>query len=184
MTSATQSKPAPLRDPGRCRRLGEIDRRCIPTFIGESTLDRILDFSDDNLVQETGGFLLGERYTDNQDYVEIVEFLPASAVDSHRASLKFTHETWSQARKSIDAKFPELRIVGWHHTHPGLGIFLSEYDRFIHRNFFPEPWQVAMVVDPRSQDFGLFQWRGDELYNGGFWCFRDSDRTSGAASSG
>src|SRR3954447_25139327 len=51
------------------------------------------------------------------------------------------------------------KILGWYHTHPGFGIFLSEMDLFIQNNFFPEPWQVASVYDPKSGEDGIFVWK-------------------------
>ena len=49
--------------------------------------------------------------------------------------------------------------MGWYHTHPNFGIFLSHHDLFIHHNFFAQPLQVAYVVDPINQTRGFFQWR-------------------------
>jgi proteasome lid subunit RPN8/RPN11 len=43
-----------------------------------------------------------------------------------------------------------LRPVGWYHSHTRSEIFLSDADREIHRRFFPEPWQVALVVKPHT----------------------------------
>jgi hypothetical protein len=37
-----------------------------------------------------------------------------------------------------------------------MGIFLSHYDTFLHNNFFPEPWQVALVVEPHKSLGGFF----------------------------
>jgi hypothetical protein len=37
-----------------------------------------------------------------------------------------------------------------------MGIFLSNYDTWLHKNFFPEPWQVALVVEPYSSLGGFF----------------------------
>jgi hypothetical protein len=56
----------------------------------------------------------------------------------------------------IEKRFEDERIVGWYHTHPRMGIFLSHYDTWLHRNFFPEPWQVALVVEPYSSLGGFF----------------------------
>jgi proteasome lid subunit RPN8/RPN11 len=43
-----------------------------------------------------------------------------------------------------------LRPVGWYHSHTRSEIFLSDADLEIHRRFFPEPWQVALVVKPHT----------------------------------
>ena len=53
--------------------------------------------------------------------------------------------------------------MGWYHTHPDFGVFLSGHDVFIHRHFFGQPLQVAYVVDPIRQTRGFFQWRDDAL---------------------
>jgi hypothetical protein len=64
--------------------------------------------------------------------------------------------------------------VGWYHTHPDYGIFLSGQDLFIHRNFFDQPLQVAYVVDPIRQTRGFFQWRdGGAAPVGGFFLTAD-----------
>ena len=49
-------------------------------------------------------------------------------------------------------------MVGWYHTHPGVGIFLSGMDLFIHQNFFTQMWHVAYVLDPRARTSGFFCW--------------------------
>jgi hypothetical protein len=51
-------------------------------------------------------------------------------------------------------------MVGWYHTHPGWGVFLSGPDSFICRNFFNRPLDLALVIDPCRQDRGFFQWTG------------------------
>src|SRR5207244_1370502 len=51
------------------------------------------------------------------------------------------------------------RIVGWYHSHPDFGIFLSDRDCFIHENFFSGPGQVAYVFDPVRDLEGMFAWQ-------------------------
>jgi proteasome lid subunit RPN8/RPN11 len=43
-----------------------------------------------------------------------------------------------------------LRPVGWYHSHTRSEIFLSEADLQIHQRFFPECWQVALVIKPHT----------------------------------
>ncbi len=43
-----------------------------------------------------------------------------------------------------------LRPAGWYHSHTRSEIFLSDADQEIHRRFFPEPWQVALVLKPHT----------------------------------
>lgn len=154
-------------------RVGTIHRDAVRIFIHEAALDEILNYSEQNSSRELGGFLVGGLHDDTGGtFVEVRHFLPAVDTRSKLASLTFTHDTWSQLNRRVASEFPDEIVIGWHHTHPGFGIFLSSYDLFIHRNFFGEPWQIAMVVDPRRQEFGFFQWRRDVVVDCGFVCVR------------
>ena len=79
------------------------------------------------------------------------------------AHVTFTQDTWEHIYKIKDRDFPDDRIVGWYHSHPGFGIFLSDHDTFIHKNFFSAPEQVAWVFDPHSDEEGCFGWHGSHL---------------------
>jgi len=138
-------------------------------------LDQVLDYSEQDLNRELGGFLIGGLQQQRQA-VDIRHFLPAVDTRSRHASLTFTHDTWSRMHREVQQSFPDDVVVGWHHTHPGFGIFLSGYDLFIQRNFFSEPWQVALVVDPKRQEFGFFQWRAGRVVDCGFVCVADEER--------
>ncbi len=166
-------KPIPVDDDARdCCVLGEVHPDALRVYVHELVLEQILDYSEQDLARELGGFLIGGYHVDQQPYVEIRQFVEAVDVQSRAASVTFTHETWAHMNRDVARRFPSEQIVGWHHTHPKLRVFLSGYDRFIHRHFFPEPWQMALVVDPVAQEFGFFQWRGAEMVDCGFVCVR------------
>jgi proteasome lid subunit RPN8/RPN11 len=79
------------------------------------------------------------------------------------AHVTFTQDTWEHIYKIKDRDYPDTRIVGWYHSHPGFGVFLSEHDTFIHKNFFSSPQQVAWVYDPHSDEEGCFGWKNGRL---------------------
>jgi proteasome lid subunit RPN8/RPN11 len=144
-----------------------------PLILVEDSLltELLIEYSAADLTRERGAFLLGKHFTaEGRDVVEIRHFLPADQTRSAAASLTFTHDTWATLRREAEARYPDEQLVGWHHTHPGLGVFLSAYDRFLHRHFFSQPWQVALVVDPRRYELGFFEWRRGEIVNCGFVC--------------
>ncbi len=165
------SKPFPVR-PGASfgRTIGSIRDGSLPIFIFESVLEEILDYSESDLCRELGGFLVGGVFEDERKYIEIRHFLPATDASSNVASLKIDYDVWSQLHRRLEQQHPNDILVGWHHTHPGHGVFLSGYDRFIHRNYFDQPWHVAMVVDPKRQEFCFFQWQDKEIAECGFVC--------------
>jgi proteasome lid subunit RPN8/RPN11 len=89
--------------------------------------------------------------------------IPGEEARQGGSHVTFTQETWSHIFEIKDARYPEKRIVGWYHSHPGFGIFLSDHDTFIHQNFFSDPCQIAWVHDPRSDEDGCFAWRGGAI---------------------
>lgn len=172
-------KPAPVTGNGTSAKsaaIGSIYADTVSIYIHEEVLDQILEYSERDPTRELGGFLIGGLYQDAEEYVEIRHFLPAVDTRSRAASLTFTHDTWSSLNRRVDEQFPNDHVIGWHHTHPNFGIFLSAYDMFIHRHFFSELWQIAMVVDPQRQEFGFFQWRRGDIVDCGFVCVRNQEK--------
>jgi proteasome lid subunit RPN8/RPN11 len=111
---------------------------------------------------EVGGVFVGD--IDATGKAEVHGMIPALEADAARASVTFTHEAWQSILERQERDFPDSPvIVGWYHSHPGFGIFLSEHDLFIHRNFFREPFQLAYVVDPQDEIEGIFGWRDGEI---------------------
>jgi proteasome lid subunit RPN8/RPN11 len=43
-----------------------------------------------------------------------------------------------------------IRPVGWYHSHTRSEIFLSDPDLAVYHRFFPESWQVALVMKPHT----------------------------------
>ena len=57
-----------------------------------------------------------------------------------------------------------IRPVGWYHSHTRSEIFLSDADLAIYHRFFPESWQVALVMKPHTFQparIGFFFREGD-----------------------
>jgi len=120
----------------------------------------IHDHASDALPNETGGFLLGRVGFDvhrSAWHVEIDEMLPVQPLTQNPVHFSFTWRDVDRARNQREATGKAL--VGWYHTHPGLGIFLSETDLGkTHRVLFNEPFQVALVYDPVRRRGGYFFW--------------------------
>ncbi|HSK86760.1 MAG TPA: hypothetical protein VK880_00280 [Anaerolineales bacterium] len=116
---------------------------------------------------EVGGALVGQWCQDQtgEQYIVIKHVLPARHTKQGAVYLTFTQDTILDFHAQIDKRFEGDRIVGWFHTHPRMGVFLSHYDTFLHHNFFPEPWQVALVVEPFSSVAGFFIRQTDGVFD-------------------
>ena len=113
-----------------------------------------------NSDREVGGVLVGSK---EGDLPIIHASIRAMKADEQRATLTFTQDSWEYVHRVIDEHFQDCEIVGWYHSHPGFGIFLSEHDKFIHRNFFNDPSQIAYVIDPVAGTEGVFTWQDGEI---------------------
>lgn len=122
---------------------------------------RIYDHVFGALDREVGGFLLGRQEADGR--LHVTEAVAAESADMSLTSITFTQSDWSTVHAEIDARGTGEDIVGWYHSHPGFGIFLSPADLFIHRNFFSASGQIAYVVDPRKGREGVFGWRDGDV---------------------
>jgi proteasome lid subunit RPN8/RPN11 len=112
---------------------------------------------------EVCGVIVGNVYRDdNGPYLLVEASIKGDHAAGKTAQVTFTADTWTHINDELERNHHGRRILGWYHTHPGFGIFLSEMDLFIQNNFFPEPWQVAYVYDPKSHEDGVFVWKNGQ----------------------
>jgi len=133
-------------------------------YIHQRVYSQIHSFAANKTENEHGGILVGRVLNELGKENTIIEgFIEAKYNTATPTTLTFTHETWDYFHKEMESKFKNKKIVGWIHTHPNFGIFLSENDRFIQENFFDEKNQVAYVVDPIQNEEGFFFWVDEKL---------------------
>ena len=124
----------------------------------QTAYSRICVHSVSDMKNEVGGFLIGQWCLDenNEQFVVIEHALPARYTRQGSVYLTFTQDSLVDIHDQIDTNYKGQKIVGWYHTHPSMGVFLSHYDTWLHNNFFPEPWQVALVVEPVTGNRRVF----------------------------
>ena len=128
-------------------------------YISQAVYKEIHKFTKNKSANESGGMLVGSIIEEfGKTNIVICGFIEAKFCEATPTTLTFTHETWEYVHKEIEKKYKGKQIVGWIHTHPDFGIFLSEYDKFIHQNFFNEAHQVAYVIDPIQNIEGFYFW--------------------------
>ncbi len=155
----------PDEDPRMCViPVGEIDPDNLPIFVELDVMRDMEGHARTNTNVELGGVMLGHQFHDKDDrpFVLVTDCLRAEHYEATKGSFKFTHETWQTISRQRDL-YPEgVQMVGWYHTHPDWGVFLSGMDLFICDNFFNRPLDVALVIDPCRDDRGWFQWNVDK----------------------
>jgi proteasome lid subunit RPN8/RPN11 len=167
------------------RRLQRILGQRLPTYqtiMQRHVLERIHEHGRSSTDAEVCGVLVGNVYRDLWGLFLLVEdCIRGDRAEGKATQVTFKADTWTHIHEVMERDHPHQKIVGWYHTHPGFGIFLSGMDLFIQDNFFNLPWQVAFVYDPIGGDEGAFIWRqGKPLREQHL--VQDVDRKGGAAS--
>ncbi len=133
-------------------------------FLRKKTMGEISDWVCNSLeikpVREVGGFLFGKVEEKEKDVfsVSLDHFIPDTAVDfSSPNRLEFG----ALVQKKLDgfmAENQQFMLLGWFHTHPGIGPYLSQTDLRMHLGFFREKYQLAIVLDSLTPGFdtGIF----------------------------
>jgi len=143
---------------------GPAVKHAFRVLLSEQAFDRAVARGDSDVTREIGGVLVGELLKDDAGpYLLIDGTVDALHAEEKGAELTFTHATWEHIHAEMDSKHQNKRVVGWYHTHPGFGIFLSDRDQFIHKSFFNLPFQVALVYDPKTHEHGVFTWHDNEI---------------------
>jgi proteasome lid subunit RPN8/RPN11 len=148
--------------------------------IGRSVLEDIRAHGRGEPEIEVCGVLVGNVYRDQSGpYLHIEANVRGNNASGKAAQVTFTADTWNHIQKVMEEQYDQDKIVGWYHTHPGFGIFLSDMDLFIQNNFFGEAWQVAYVYDPKSNEQGLFLRRGGQTIREKFLVDEEKDGVPG-----
>jgi len=135
------------------------DKLAVKVFLTQPAFARIRVHTVGELVNEVGGVLVGQWYFDeaiDEQFVVVEHVIPARYTRQGPVNLTFTQDSLVHFHNTIERCYPGRCIVGWYHTHPRMHVFMSHYDTFLHQSFFPEPWKVALVVEPHSSTAGFF----------------------------
>lgn len=154
-------------------RYGKDDQREPRVFISMQAMQKIEAHGRTDLSREIGGVMMGEYGKDEKGlFIEVVDAIPAEHVEHSSAQIKFTHKSWVDIDRKQAEQCPDLNRVGWYHTHPGFGVFLSHMDVFIHEHFFGQPGNIAYVYDPVNRRRAFFRWAEKKIQAaGGFMIF-------------
>jgi proteasome lid subunit RPN8/RPN11 len=131
----------------------------VEIIVGAAAWNHMNRHACEDLRHEAGGVMLGGIYDHGGTlFVRITTAVAARGAVNSVASIQFTYDAWSHMEKERQRSAPDEKLLGWYHTHPGFSAFFSEADRFLHENFFTQPWHVALVIDPIQGDYRFYRW--------------------------
>jgi proteasome lid subunit RPN8/RPN11 len=162
---------------------GDDNSAPVSVFLTQNAFNQVVVHASSDLENEVGGVLVGKWCVDPENtrqFIVVKASLPARFTQQGNVFLTFTSDSLVDIHAKLEEIYPEYEIVGWYHTHPHMGVFVSQYDTWLHNHFFPESWQVALVIEPHSEVGGFFvpQARG-VLDSGRYFGFYELDDNTG-----
>ncbi|MEM4255480.1 MAG: Mov34/MPN/PAD-1 family protein [Candidatus Norongarragalinales archaeon] len=110
---------------------------------------------------EALGFLVGGVFSfEGKKYVVVEDYVTAEN-DATAVSVRFSRSAFKDLSKTLSENGGKV-ILGWCHSHPGYGCFLSSTDVSTQKAFFPEEFHIALVCDPLKGEWKAFKLEGEE----------------------
>lgn len=157
---------------------GETEDKDLTIFIDVDAFITVRKHSKKRVDREVGGFLVGEAFCEKENlFIRITDIIEVKEIQHKSGEFIFTHEVWRMIDSIMSEHHQDKQLLGWYHTHPGIGVFLSPEDKFIQSNFFNHSWQTALVLDPLTQHQGFYHLKNDKLVSTGFYIYTDKENT-------
>ncbi|GLR16677.1 MPN domain-containing protein [Portibacter lacus] len=141
--------------------------KALGKFLKEENLDKVVTEME-GAIPEVGGFLMGYHQLNESGHIRVTmdEFVPF--VPEYHDVFKIEIGTATLVQELGDAQdtHPDKDVIGWFHTHPGHGLFLSNSDLSVQRHF-PLKYQIAMEIDSLTEtlDTAFFTRKEDGTIN-------------------
>ncbi len=142
-----------------CTQYQSFVHKNVQLCVDESAIHRLKNHLSQDTSKETGGILVGNLSVNSKIdnyYIEITGAIAAPKTIGNRSTFRFTPHCWSAILKEQKEFYPQTQIVGWYHSHPNFGVFLSGVDLETQRDCFNQPWHIAVVYDPIRDEIGFF----------------------------
>lgn len=145
-------------------------------FIEQDVYDTMQAHAAESTNVELCGVLVGKMYADESgNFLHIVGSIRGEYARNKGTNVSFTPETWDYINEQREQKYPDYKVIGWYHTHPGFTVFFSGMDKFIQDYFFNEPYYIAVVIDPKIDSTGCFAWIDGKLKGLTKWWVGDKE---------
>src|SRR5216117_4372805 len=118
-----------------------------PIFFQQEAVIALQEHLKSSPTQAIFGFLIGDLYRDPENgalYTIIDKTLKLSQPIYGDKTEVVVSRLWDRMQEQL--KKAAGTLLGWYHSHPGQGGFLTAHDVETHEKFFTDPWQVAILV--------------------------------------
>lgn len=123
-------------------------------FISETVVQSIIAHADSD-TKEVMGLMIGKAFRDDGGQYATAERTITSDLMSTDSSVRFDMDSPERLMDAVDDLSEDEVMVGWYHSHPGFGCFMSETDVTTHKGIFNDTG-FAIVIDPQCKEIKAF----------------------------
>ena len=121
--------------------------------ISKEAISKVANHGKSAPEEEVLGLLMGRM----EGQVLIIEDAVTGEITGGKDNVVMPGETLAKIADDIVSRRAKGNIVGWYHSHPGYGIFMSEVDNETQSKLQQfSPYVVALVADPSDGKFDIF----------------------------
>jgi len=110
--------------------------------------------------KEALGFMLGDVCVSGKKYFVMVRDIVTGPLLSSADRVRFDKDSYAELFAELDSSGFDYVIVGWYHSHPGYGCFMSKTDLNTQSSAFRESYHTAIVIDPINKEIEAFRLKG------------------------
>jgi len=128
-------------------------------YIEKECLIKAVKHCIESLPNEAIGFLVGTPYIWKGKIYSYVNGAIAGRAKSTSVHVEFDDNALGDVVKEFKKLYNSSKymLIGWYHSHPSYGCFMSSTDINSHKNSFREEYHIALVIDPVKKKASLFK---------------------------
>ena len=131
----------------------------VPLYVQKTAEEKMRNHAMHDPTVEVMGLMLGRVHDWKGEEYVLVKDVVTSDLESSAVQVRFDKEGYERLFDLLDDIEFEYIVVGWYHSHPGHGCFLSDIDVATQRSMFGESYHSAMVLDPINKKIAVFHMR-------------------------
>jgi proteasome lid subunit RPN8/RPN11 len=127
-------------------------------FVTEEAVNDMIEHAAEGISrnEEIMGLLAGSMYKDDNGDYAIVTKAVTSGLISDDVSVRFDPSQMNILFDALDDLDFNYVVIGWYHSHLGIGCFMSDTDNKTHVSVFGDKG-FAMVLDPVREEMKVFK---------------------------
>ena len=105
---------------------------------------------------EVMGLMMGGRFEWQGKEYAMTRDVVTTELEASEYHVRFDHDALEGLFESLDDLDFDYSIVGWYHSHPGIGCFMSDTDISTQEGAFNMPHHSALVLDPVRREMEAY----------------------------